>query len=335
MKKQKKTVKHKKKTSQRKNTRQQKVTKKPFPFRPYLYAFIAASILFVAVSGLYFVYEQSSKKAVVSDTKIAESKPQFKSRQLASLPQPKIAPQTIVPNATVPTKPVEVKPFVAPQPVLPRIVIVIDDMGVDVNRSLRAVKLPKDVTLSYMSYATNVAEQTKAASALGHELLVHVPMEPINVAVNAGPQVLATSLKDAELQKRMKWHLSQFKGYVGLNNHMGSKFTGNARCLRAVMGEVKKRNLIFFDSKTTIESVVPSISEEMQVPCVVRDVFLDHDPSLAAIEKQIARLESIARNRGQAIAIGHPRDTTLVALEKWLPLLPKRGLKLVPISEML
>ena len=61
-------------------------------------------------------------------------------------------------------------------------------------------------------------------------------------------------------------------------------------------------------------------------------MFLDDDQTPAAIARQLARVEQLARQHGSAIAIGHPRDATIAALRAWLPQLGEKGFALVPVS---
>ncbi|MDP1723317.1 MAG: divergent polysaccharide deacetylase family protein [Alphaproteobacteria bacterium] len=215
----------------------------------------------------------------------------------------------------------------------PKIAIVIDDVGVDFNRSARAIALPKEVTLSFLAYASKIKEQTKIARDKGHELLVHVPMEA-DSGKDAGLKSLLVKSSDKDLKEHLYWHLSQFDGYIGINNHMGSKFTSSKEPLQKVMADIKSRKLFFLDSKTTMKSLVPELAKECKVPCIERDVFLDHDPTLKAIEIQLKLVEDIALKNGIAIAIGHPKDDTLNALEKWIPTLMKKGYNLVPLSSL-
>src|SRR5438045_7471667 len=115
---------------------------------------------------------------------------------------------------------------------------------------------------------------------------------------------------------------------------MGSKFTGHAPGMAVVIGELRARGLLWLDSRTANSSVGGAIARAYEVPHVDRDVFLDHNPALAAVQRQLAELESVAKRRGWAVAIGHPKDGTLDALAAWLPRLAERGFVLVPLSHI-
>ncbi len=215
----------------------------------------------------------------------------------------------------------------------PRIALVIDDVGVDYVNSLRAVALPGPVTISLMTYARQIERLADIAHANGNELLIHVPMEPEGFE-DPGPNVLATNLDPAELERRVQWALNRVDGVVGINNHMGSKFTANARGMRVLMDDLAERGYLFLDSRTTGQSVGREAARLAGVPYVARDVFLDNDPSPEVVWKQIEELEATAKRRGSAIAIAHPHPGTLQVLRAWLPELAKRGYALVPLSAL-
>jgi polysaccharide deacetylase 2 family uncharacterized protein YibQ len=215
----------------------------------------------------------------------------------------------------------------------PMIAVVLDDLGLNRPGTNRAIALPGPLTLALMTYANGLEGLASRARAAGHELLLHVPMEPRDDEEDPGPNVLLTGLSPQENLSRLRWGLSRFDGFVGVNNHMGSKFTSSPKALAPVMQELKARGLLFLDSVTDPASAGARMARDAGVPAVRRDIFLDHDRrNFESIVRQLAAAEGLARRRGYAVVIGHPRRTTLDALEAWLPELVARGFVLVPIS---
>ena len=214
----------------------------------------------------------------------------------------------------------------------PLIAILIDDVGVNRRNAPRVAELPAPVTLAYMTYADNLPKLTAAARARGHELMLHVPMEPMDQGVDAGPNALLTGLDEAELRRRLDWGLGRFEGYVGINNHMGSRFTAWEPGMELVMAELRRRGLLFVDSRTIAGSVAGRAAERHAVPHADRDVFLDNEQESGAVHEQLAKLEEVARTRGAALGIGHPHDGTIAALAEWLPTLEAKGFAVVPVS---
>jgi polysaccharide deacetylase 2 family uncharacterized protein YibQ len=214
----------------------------------------------------------------------------------------------------------------------PLVAIVLDDLGLDRARTAEAIRLQGPLTLSFMTYASDIRMLTEAARRAGHELFLHVPMEAVDHHADPGPHALFTGQSREEILERLRWGLERFDGFVGINNHMGSKFTSDARSMAPVMEELHARGLVFLDSRTSPASTGIRLAVAYAVPHAARDVFLDDDQTPAAIAKQLVLLAQVARQHGSAIAIGHPHDATLAALRNWLPLLGAKGLVLVPVS---
>ncbi len=217
----------------------------------------------------------------------------------------------------------------------PRIAIVIDDLGIDKPRTARAISLPGPLTLSFLTYATDLKQQTRDARSAGHELLMHIPMEPGSTDVDPGPNVLLTGVPPQELLASLNWNLDQFGGYVGVNNHMGSRFTADLAGMTIVMEVLKKRNLLFLDSITAGNSQGRKAARKFGVPFAGRNVFLDHVDDVGEIKKRLEEVERLARRTGAAIAIGHPREATLQALLPWLKGIEAKGFQLIPLSATL
>ena len=215
----------------------------------------------------------------------------------------------------------------------PMIAVVLDDLGLNRSGTNRAIELPGPLTLAFMTYAEGLPRMTARARRAGHELMLHLPMAPRDPAFDPGPNVLRAELAPAELARRLDWGLDRFEGFVGVNNHMGSRFTASREAMTPVMAALRARGLLFLDSMTSGASVGGDMARRAGVPYATRDVFLDNESSdRAAIARQFARLEAVARRRGSAIGIGHPHRATLDVLARWLSEARARGFDIVPVS---
>ncbi len=215
----------------------------------------------------------------------------------------------------------------------PVIALVIDDLGLNRVNSRRAIALPAPLTLSFLTYAEGLDGLTRQARDAGHELLVHVPMEPRDLRWDPGPNALLVGLPEDELERRLEWALGRFDGYVGINNHMGSRFTTSLLGMAQVMAALKSRGLLFLDSLTAGSSVGVNLARRLGVPHAGRDIFIDNTPEdERSIWSQLRKLERVARRRGEAIGIAHPHDKTLDVLRQWIPEASRRGFVLVPLT---
>jgi polysaccharide deacetylase 2 family uncharacterized protein YibQ len=216
----------------------------------------------------------------------------------------------------------------------PAIAIVIDDLGGNVTRTTQAIALPANVTLSFLPDSSRALELSRRAHQAGHEVIVHLPMQPSGKA-NPGEHALRVGLGSDELQRRTSWALSRVAEHDGVNNHMGSRFSESRADVMPVMREVRSRRLFFLDSRTSAKSQVETVAREFGVLTGRRDIFLDDDKSASAIARQLERVEEFARQNGTVIAIGHPYPETFKTLAKWSQNLKERGFRLAPVREVL
>ena len=214
----------------------------------------------------------------------------------------------------------------------PIIAIVLDDVGVAPAHAELAINLPPEITLSLMTYAAEVASLADRASAKGHELMLHFPMEPLDSGIDPGPNALLVGLDRGEMLRRLDWGLSRFTGYIGVNNHMGSRFTLDPAGMRVVLEMLREHDLLFLDSRTSPDSVGAALAKEMGVTYTTRDVFLDNEMSSAMVWRKLREAERIALDKGAAVAIGHPHPSTIEALWQWIGDAKARGFAIVPLS---
>jgi polysaccharide deacetylase 2 family uncharacterized protein YibQ len=217
-----------------------------------------------------------------------------------------------------------------------RIALIIDDVGYRLDEGQRAVNLPGAVAVAVLPYATHSALLAREADAVGKEVVLHLPMQPLDTSVDPGPGALGIVQSRSEVAAVLAADLAVVPFARAVSNHMGSLLTQQQEQMGWLMDELHERNTLFFvDSYTTPESVGLTVAREHGVPALRRDVFLDNDPAPAAIEAQWQRLLTLARSRGVAIGIGHPHASTLALLEQELPRLAADGLTLVPLSALL
>ncbi len=215
----------------------------------------------------------------------------------------------------------------------PMIAIVIDDLGEVGYGVQRALRLPAAITLSFLPLSEGVEHYAQQAQLRGHEILIHMPMEPES-GLDPGTHALKTTQSPEEIKRHLTWALGRLSGYVGINNHMGSRFSENEAGMRTVLAAVGKAGLFYLDSRTSAHSVAPRLAKALGVPVVERDVFLDNELSSSAILSRMIETEKVAKKAGSAIAIGHPHELTLDMLDMWLSTVESRGYDIVPLSKV-
>jgi uncharacterized protein len=216
----------------------------------------------------------------------------------------------------------------------PMIALIIDDIGPARQWSNQALALPAPVTMAVLPYVADAPEWAARAQAKGHSVLLHMPMEPLGLE-DPGPGALLERLSVEQNRQRLSAALMRLPGVVGVNNHMGSRFTTCLPCMSEVADLLQGQGLMFLDSVTSGRSKAASRVSEVGGAVLRRDVFLDDDASPQAIARQIQLAEEIAYTQGVAVVIAHPRPETIAALTSWVQVLESKGIQLVALRTAL
>jgi uncharacterized protein len=263
-------------------------------------------------------------------------KPVFSSKDLPPDPAShRQAPLSVALNKPAPSPTVPTVPIPPAKPSLARIAIVIDDFGQNIEIAKKFLLLPFPVAISILPYQPHSKEIAELAHQHGKEVLLHCPMEPAGYPkTDPGRGALLVSMSEDTIKQNIRNELDNSPYITGVNNHMGSRMTENADAMKAVLGEVGGRGLFFIDSCTTPGSKAYAIARELKIPSRKRDVFLDHNASPDAVRSQISRLIRKARIEGSALAIGHPRESTLKALQAAVEQFREQGIEVVRAKDL-
>jgi polysaccharide deacetylase 2 family uncharacterized protein YibQ len=241
-------------------------------------------------------------------------------------------PENIFDFFTSGKKPEITKHEVRPPGMLPKIAIVIDDLGPSRKLAEEVLKIKSPLTLSILpqqDYSAWIAEE---GNRLGRDIMLHIPMEA-QKPLRLGKGGLYTWMTDREISQTIEDDLRSVPYVKGANNHMGSALTQDERAMSATLSELKKRRLFFLDSLTTPESLGFKLAKSQGLRAVRRDVFLDDSSDPVKIGVQWKMLVAAAQKRGHAIVLAHPRKNTLEFLQKALR--ENKEVTVVPVSELI
>jgi hypothetical protein len=241
-----------------------------------------------------------------------------------------LVPIFLIATAVVPERPVAEEPA-------PRLVLIIDDFGYTYGAVAKAfLEMDAELTISVLPGEVFSRRIAKEVRARGKDLLLHLPMEPLEYPEkDPGPRAISVGQTDDEIRAEVRDALGSIDSPDGVSNHMGSRAMQDERVLRIVLEEVKERGLFFLDSKTVAGRLPRTIARSMGVKCLENDLFWDTGYDAPdEIRKKLDRLVEIARRRGYAIGIGHPRPVTLEALQEKIPEWRELGIRLVSIGDI-
>jgi len=217
---------------------------------------------------------------------------------------------------------------------MPVVSIVVAGLGVGAAKTTDAImKLPSAVTLAFTPYGSDPSKLAERARAQRHEILLQIPMEPFDYPDNdPGPQTLLTTLAtDANLD-RLYWHLSRFQGYAGIANFMGARFVVTDAVMQPIIREAAKRGLGYLDDGSAPRSTAPALAAAQAMPFAKADFAIDAVPTAAEIDRALARLENLAKERGTAIGVASALPISIERIGVWSKALESRGILLVPLT---
>ena len=218
----------------------------------------------------------------------------------------------------------------------PRIAIIIDDLGYQLAAGHRAVALPGPVACAILPGTPGAARLARAAWERGKEVLLHLPLQSVDHDGVSEPGSITLDTTREAFADTFASAMASVPFAVGVNSHRGSLLTRHPGHMSWLMEELTRAGgLYFVDSYTTHRSVALQIASEQGVPAIKRDVFLDSDPAPERVAMEFERLKALARERGLAVAIGHPYPGTLAFLERAIPGLVEEGIELVPLRELI
>jgi polysaccharide deacetylase 2 family uncharacterized protein YibQ len=216
----------------------------------------------------------------------------------------------------------------------PRLAIIVDDLGYERSAADALFALPFPLTVSVLPHLPLSTEVAEEAFRRGDQVLLHLPME--SEADGAKPEEveLRVGMNSQQVESALEGMLETVPHAAGVNNHQGSRATSDPALMAELMPALRQRGLFFIDSRTAASTVAYDTAERAGVRAASRKVFLDDTATREAVLKQLDLAARDAARDGFAIAIGHPRPTTIAALTEGVPRLEARGVRLVFVSDV-
>ena len=224
----------------------------------------------------------------------------------------------------------EIKSFIKPY-----IALIIDDIGPSISRTRQFLELEAPLTFSILPRLEKSHNLAIEIHNKGHEIMLHQPMEPYNSHLDPGPGALYMGYTAKKIMRIMEENIAEVPFAVGVNNHMGSKFTECQKEINKVLEVINRKELFFVDSLTSSRSMAYKTARRLHMTTAFRNVFLDNLPDESVILSQLHELREHAMKYGRAIGIGHPYQETVTAIDRFLSDLKQSDVSLVHVSKVL
>ena len=248
-----------------------------------------------------------------------------------TVPDKKKAVQTMQPvqPAAKPEKPRKRAPYAG------NLTFVFDDAGHNLDQLEYFLRLPFPCTIAVLPGLRYSSESARRIRKAGKQVILHQPMQSVDLHINPGPGAVTPGLSAEQIKNIVRKNLEEIWPVAGMNNHEGSLMTADEAAMSAVLDVVAEKHIFFLDSRTTARSVVAKVAKEKNMAVWERAIFIDNDKSRAAMETQIKKGLSIARQKGSAIMIGHVFTIELAELlTEMYPALIEDGFSLSEIAQV-
>ncbi|WP_253811801.1 divergent polysaccharide deacetylase family protein [Treponema vincentii] len=248
-----------------------------------------------------------------------------------AVPDKKKAVQTVQPvqSAAKPEKPWRLAPYAG------NLTFVFDDAGHNLDQLEYFLRLPFPCTIAVLPGLRYSSESARRIRKAGKQVILHQPMQSVDLHINPGPGAVTPGLSAEQIKNIVRKNLEEIWPVAGMNNHEGSLMTADEAAMSAVLDVVAEKHIFFLDSRTTARSVVAKVAKEKNMAVWERAIFIDNDKSRAAMETQIKKGLSIARQKGSAIMIGHVFTIELAELlTEMYPALIEDGFSLSEIAQV-
>jgi polysaccharide deacetylase 2 family uncharacterized protein YibQ len=213
--------------------------------------------------------------------------------------------------------------------------LLIDDFGYSAETISSFAAMPRPVTFAVLPYRPYSNEAASRALSAGHQVMLHLPMEPLSAAEQSEASTIMVAMSDQEIRDMTAKAIKAVPGIIGVNNHQGSKATGDRRVMKAVLGVLKANNLFFVDSRTSGQSIAADAARQAGLRTGSNEIFLDGRNEVEYIKGQLRTAARLAIRDGNAIAIGHARPATAIAVREMIPELEAMGVKFVFVSQVI
>jgi len=200
----------------------------------------------------------------------------------------------------------------------PQVALIIDDIGHSISAAKQFLKPGIPITfavLPKLRHSHNLAVDLRYK---GHEIMLHQPMEPFNSEFDPGPGALYVGFNSSQIVEIMDENISEIPYAIGVNNHMGSKFTACQVEIKEALNVIKRKRLFFVDSLTSHHSKAYKTARKLHISTACRNIFLDNNLDESAIISQLYKLRLHALQYGRAVGIGHPFPETAQAIVKFI-----------------
>lgn len=217
-----------------------------------------------------------------------------------------------------------------------KIVVIFDDGGQNLSQLEKCLSLPFPVTVAVLPKLVHSKETAERVRRSGNEVMLHQPMQSVNLNVNPGPGAITPDMDEYQIKATVFQNINEIGPIVGMNNHEGSLITADAEKMATVMQLCSEQGVFFLDSRTNKDTQVPYVANTLGYGYYERNgQFLDNTKVRSDILSIIQKNVQVANRQGTVIMIGHvwSADVLPGILREVYPVLSAKGYTFTTVSK--
>ena len=279
--------------------------------------------------------EEKAKEKKAKEQKVHEEKIKEDKAEENKINDEKIEETKVKEEKEKPALKKKILPFLIHKKPKAKMAIILDDWGNNYSLLERAIVIKRPLTIAiipHLRYSRAIAE---SAFNQGLGVMLHMPMQPFGDNQVLEPHTILTTSSDMEIQIFLNRAIESVPYAEGVNNHMGSAATSDARVMGVVLKELKKRGLFFVDSYVTSQSVAGAVAKKIGNDFTKRDIFIDNKPELTSIKAELLNAKRVALKTGRVVVIGHDKRLTLQAIDEVAKEFEDEGIEFVLVKDLI
>jgi polysaccharide deacetylase 2 family uncharacterized protein YibQ len=215
----------------------------------------------------------------------------------------------------------------------PKISIIVTNLGLNRRSTELALTLPKQCGLGFLPYTKSLKPLLHRAQGNGHEIYLYLPLQTSKSHDNPERYALMNNLAQEENSLRLNVILNSHARYDGFYSSYKEVFTDSARASEMVFDHLDDKNLIFILGKGLVYPVPDHIKSHDNI--LPTNIIIDEESDKESISAQLNELIRVSEEEGLALGYAQGFALTIEMIKKWVTVLRGKGIKLVPVSELL
>lgn len=215
------------------------------------------------------------------------------------------------------------------------LVFVFDDGGHSLSQTKAFLDLPFPFTVAVLPKLKFSKESAELVRQSGNEVILHQPMQAINMNVDPGPGAITPDMTENDIISTLFQNITEIGPIAGMNNHEGSAITADAEKMAVILKFASQEGIFFLDSRTNADTSVPYVAGELGYSYYERNIFLDNEKTRENILTELKKGLNIANKKGSVIMIGHIWSAEILPgiLKEVYPELKEKGYTFSVVSK--